>query len=242
MKRIIVVGASSGMGLRVARLFADMDFRVGVAARRIQPLLDLAAQYPNQIETAAIDVTAENADKLFLDLVDRLGGMDILLYSAGCGWNNPQLNPEFDSRTVRTNVDAFTAIISTAYRYFRDSKCPGHIAAITSIAGTKGIGISATYSASKRYQNIFLQSIEQLANQQKVDLRITDIRPGFVDTDLLDTASRHYPLLLNPDKVSQRIVKAILKRKRCVVIDNRWAVIVALWRLIPNAVWKHLKL
>jgi short-subunit dehydrogenase len=242
MKRIIVVGASSGMGERVAQLFAENGWLVGVAARRIDRLQAFAAQYSDRVTTAAIDVTSSTAESDFMSLIDRVGGMDVLLYSAGCGWNNPSLDTAFDSRTVRTNVDGFTTIISAAYRYFRDNKCRGQIAAITSIAGTKGIGISATYSASKRYQNTFLQSIEQLANQQKVDVRITDIRPGFVDTDLLDTAKNKYPLLMPVERVSQKIYKAIIKRRRCIVINRRWAVIVALWRLIPDALWRKFKL
>lgn len=242
MKRIIVVGASSGMGERVAQLFAENGWQVGVAARRIDRLQAFAAKYSGRVTTAAIDVTSSTAEANFMSLIDRVGGMDVLLYSAGCGWNNPSLDTAFDSRTVRTNVDGFTTIISAAYRYFRDNKCRGQIAAITSIAGTKGIGISATYSASKRYQNTFLQSIEQLANQQKVDVRITDIRPGFVDTDLLDTTKNKYPLLMPVERVSQKIYKAIIKRRRCIVINRRWAVIVALWRLIPNALWRKIRL
>ncbi len=121
--------------------------------------------------------------------------MDYMLYAAGCGWQNPELDTARDRSTLEVNVVGFTRIINAAYTYFRDTanRRPGHIAAITSVAGTKGIGISATYSASKRYQWTYLQALDQLAHIQHVDVAITDIRPGFVDTPLL-VHGKDYPI------------------------------------------------
>lgn len=243
MKKIVIIGASSGMGMRVAADFARLGWRVGVAARREDRLKELKEKYPDRIEYLTIDVTAPDAQERFYKLIELIDGMDYLLYAAGCGWRNPELDNSRDEECLGVNVLGFTRIINAAYKYFRDTANlhRGHIAAITSVAGTKGIGVSATYSASKRYQWSYLQAIDQLAHQQHVNVAITDIRPGFVDTPLL-AGNDPYPLEMSVDYVAPRLEKAMLRAKRVAVIDSRWAVVTALWKLIPDRLWRHIEI
>lgn len=243
---IIIVGASSGLGHAISRTYARRGWKVGVCARREDRLRELAAEFPGQVEWQTLDVTVPDSGRRFTDFVERLGGTDIVLYAAGCGWNNPYLRTEDDERTVATNVDGFTRIINAAFNWFADNQSASgvrpQLCAITSIAGTKGIGISATYSATKRYQNTYLQAISQLARTRHINLSVTDIRPGFIDTALLDTTAHHYPLLMNVDYATRRIVRAIDRRRRVAYIDWRWHAVVIGWRLIPSWIWRRLKL
>ncbi len=241
MKSIIIIGASSGIGRQVALIFVRMGWRVGVAARSLDKLLELQSTCPERIFCKDIDVTAPDAVERFEALVEQTGGMDAMLYCAGCGWSNPELDPALDRRTIDVNVSGFTAIVTAAYRYFRRRQIPGgRIAAIISVAGTKGLGVSAAYSATKRYQWTYLQALRQLASIQKVSVSITDIRPGFVDTDLLGHDRSSYPMLMSTAYVAPRIVRAILRRRSVAVIDSRWAVLTALWRMIPDVLWRRL--
>ncbi len=241
MKKIIIIGASSGMGMRIATDFARAGWRVGVAARRLDRLEEIKELYPNRVACSAIDVTAQDAVEKFEDLIETIDGMDILLYAAGCGWSNPDLDESKDLATIDVNVKGFTRIVNAAYRYFKATAnvSRGRIAVITSVAGVKGLGISAAYSATKRYQWTYLQALDQLAHMQHVNVSITDIRPGFVDTDLLDK-KRNYPMLMSIDYVAPRIERAIMKRRRVAVIDSRWRVVSGLWRVIPDCRWPHL--
>jgi len=243
MKKIIIIGASSGMGLRVATDFARLGWRVGVAARREKCLRELKSLYPDRIEYMTIDVTSDDAVSRFNRFVDRLDGMDYMLYAAGCGWRNPELDEARDEETVKVNVLGFTRIINAAYKYYKATANlhRGHIAAITSVAGTKGIGMSATYSASKRYQWNYLQAIDQLAHIQHVNVAVTDIRPGFVDTPLLDGA-KSYPMEMSVDYVAPRLESAIVSGRRIAVIDSRWAVVTALWSMVPDCLWRRLSI
>lgn len=241
MKKIIIIGASSGMGMRIATDFARAGWRVGVAARRLDRLESIKELYPDRVACSAIDVTAQDAVEKFEDLIEMIDGMDILLYAAGCGWSNPDLDEAKDMATIDVNVKGFTRIVNAAYRYFKATAnvSRGRIAVITSIAGVKGLGVSAAYSATKRYQWTYLQALDQLAHMQHVNVSITDIRPGFVDTDLLDK-KRSYPMLMSIDHVAPRIERAIMKRRRVAVIDSRWLIVSGLWRAIPNCLWPHL--
>ena len=240
MKRVIIIGASSGMGLEVARLLLDEGCRLGVAARREDRLETLKQEAPDRVETATIDVTAEDAASRLRALIDRMGGMDLFFYASGIGKQNRTLTPDIELNTVNTNGMGFTRMIGEAYRYFAE-RGEGHIAAITSIAGTKGLGPAPSYSATKAMQNVYLQALEQQANARNLKIHFTDIRPGFVDTDLLK-GDFHYPMMLKPDKVARQIVKAIKNTRHIKVIDWRYALMTALWRRIPRPLWRHLKL
>ena len=80
---IIIVGASSGIGMATAREFLRLGHRVGVAARRTAPLLALQAEYPAQVVCATIDINAPEAATQLLQLAEDLGGMDVYLHSSG---------------------------------------------------------------------------------------------------------------------------------------------------------------
>lgn len=235
MSKIVIVGASSGIGLEVARLFIQRGWTVGVAARRLDLLQTIGAADVEQI-----DVTSADAPEKLMQLVDRLGGMDLFFYASGIGKQNRELTPDIELATVETNGLGFTRMIGCAYRYFAQQG-RGHIAAITSIAGTKGLGPAPAYSATKAMQNVYLQALEQQANARKLDIRFTDIRPGFVDTALL-SGTFHYPMMLKPQAVAHEIVSAIEHHKHIRVIDWKYRILTAVWRRIPRCIWRRIKL
>lgn len=240
MKKAIILGASSGIGHEVARLFIAQGWVVGVAARRIDKLTDLQNLAPERVFTAQIDVTDEAAEASLQQLIERMGGLDLYFHATGIGWQNPSLEADKELKTMETNAVGFTRLVGCAYRYFANNG-GGHIACITSIAGTKGLGPAPAYSASKAMQNTYLQALEQLAISKLHNIHFTDIRPGFVDTPLLAGSSR-LPMLMTTEKVARSILKAVNSRRHVCVIDTRWAVLTFLWRLIPNWIWRRMKL
>ncbi len=241
MKRIVIVGATSGIGLKVAQIYAAAGWKVGIAGRSEDRLKELASRYPGCVEWERIDVTSEEVITRLHSLIAKLGGMDIYFHSSGIFYQNPSLDPAKEIATVQTNVEGFTRLITAAFRYFRENGGRGQIAAITSVAGTKGIGEAAAYSASKRYQQNYLEALEQLATIQKLAIRFTDIRPGWTRTPLLE-AGRNYPMSMDLDRVAALTVRAIRTRKRVAVIDLRWSLLTTLWRLLPSSLWTKLPL
>ena len=234
-KRAIVIGASSGIGKEVAQLLVKEGWTVGVAARRVELLQAIGA-----VETEAIDVTQKEATVKLRNLIERLGGMDLFFYASGIGKQNRELQENIELATMETNAVGFTRMIGEAYRYFAE-RGEGHIAAITSIAGTKGLGPAPAYSATKAMQNTYLEALEQLANAKGLKIRFTDIRPGFVDTALLND-DFHYPMMLKPEDVAKDIVKAIHAKKHVRIIDWRYRILTALWQMIPRWIWRRIKL
>lgn len=238
MKRAIIIGATSGIGKEVAKCLLQQGWNIGIAGRRESALRDFEAQDPYHIKTEALDVTQENAGEKLQSLIDKLGGMDLFLLSSGIGHQNRPLEADIELSTVRTNAEGFTRMVGAAFRHFRQQGS-GHLAIISSIAGTKGLGVAPAYSATKRFQNTYMDALEQLACLQKLNIRFTDIRPGFVATDLLNDG-KSYPLLMQPAAVGAHIVKALHRKKRVVIIDWRYAVLVFFWKMIPRFIWKRL--
>lgn len=241
MKKIVIMGASSGIGLRVAEEFASRGVKVGLAARLTKPMADLKARYPDMVEYMSIDVTKPDAPSRLGSLISKLGGMDIYFHVAGIGYENLKLDPQREVDIIATNAGGFARMLSTAYRYFRDTGNRGRIAAVTSVAGTNGIGRLSAYSASKKCAQTYMVALEQLAHEEGAHIRFTDIRPGWVRTPLLLEGVK-YPMEMTLDYAAPLIIKAIVKAPRVAVIDCRWNVVVGLWRQIPNALWTRLSI
>ena len=235
MKRAIVIGASSGIGQEVAKLLISQGWTVGVAARRIERMQGIGA-----VAVEQIDVTTGEATTALERLINKTGGMDLFFYASGIGKQNRELSEDIELATLETNGVGFTRMIGAAYRYFA-CHGGGHIAAITSIAGTKGLGPAPSYSATKALQNVYLQALEQQANSRGLNIRFTDIRPGFVDTALLSGDFR-YPLMLRPEKVAEEIVHAIKQRQHIRIIDWKYRLLTAFWRRVPRFAWRRFKL
>ena len=235
VRRAIVIGASSGIGLEVAKLLIEQGWTIGVAARRVELLQEIGAA-----AVELIVVTTDEATEALHRLIDKIGGMDLYFHVSGIGKQNRELKADIELATVQTNGVGFTRMIGEAYRYFANQG-NGHIAAITSIAGTKGLGPAPSYSATKALQNVYLQALEQQARSRGLDIRFTDIRPGFVDTALLSGDFR-YPMMLRPEKVAQEIVYAINHRKHIRVIDWKYRILTVCWRRIPRWIWRRIRL
>ena len=265
-KKAIVMGATSGIGMEVAKLLAAKGWQVGIAGRRIERLQALIAEGKTTLQGRTplqkgissdgevtsqggitcyqqIDVTSPNAPTQFLELIEKLGGMDLYFHSSGIGWQNNTLDIEKELKTVETNGSGFTRMVDTAFNWFathHQNNSTPRIACITSIAGTKGLGAAPAYSATKRFQNHYLECLSQQARMRHLPIAITDIRPGFVKTDLI--AGSSYPLQLKPEDVAKHIVNAIESGKEVKVIDWRYDILVFLWRLIPRWLWTRLRI
>ena len=236
MKKIVIMGASSGMGYGVAEALASRGVKVGIAARNIEPMKALKDKYPEFVEYAKIDITKPEAVSQLNDLIEELGGMDIYFHVAGIYSENLYLDPETDVKVAETNCCGFARMIDAAYRYFRSNKKKGHIAAITSVAGTRGIGRLAAYSSSKKFGQWYLDAVEQMSNAENTGITFTDIRPGWVRTPL-ENPNEDYPMNMTVDYVVPKIIKAIVRKYRVAVVDWRWNLFTGVWRSIPQAVW-----
>lgn len=231
LRKVMLVGASSGIGREMALWFAHRNWRVGVTGRREALLRDLADRFPDVVVPSAFDITEIGSLSGRLDeLAARLGGMDALVVAAGTGDLNPGLEPGVELGTAAVNVDAFTACVIWGFNHFRKrGGGGGRLAAITSVGGLTGEAAAPAYPASKAYQIMYLNSLRKLAKREKLDCRITDIRPGSVDTAMMKGEGHFW--ISSPEEAAALACRAVVKGKRIQYISRRWSAIGTALRL-----------
>lgn len=237
-KKAIIIGASSGIGRELARILTRNNYRVGITGRREHLLKELQNENPGQYIYRAFDIrdlskTAKNLN----ELIKELGGLDLLIMSSGIGYINLELDSEPEFQTIDTNVTAFTDVITFAYRYFLENK-KGHIVGITSIAALRGNKSAPAYNASKAYQVNYLEGLRQKSVSLKIPVYITDVRPGFVATEMAKGKNLFW--VASPKKAAKQIYRAIRRKKRKVYITKRWRIYAWLLRMFPAFMYEKI--
>src|SRR5688572_20493725 len=126
MKKVIVVGATSGIGKELAQLLVKNGFKVGITGRRTELLKELKLSNPDLFVSKTFDVTETNTIPQHLqELVNELGGLDLLVLSSGIGDLNKELDFEIEKRTIDVNVSGFTCVADWSFNYFWKQKS-GH--------------------------------------------------------------------------------------------------------------------
>lgn len=241
-KNVIIMGATSGIGEALAVRFAALGCDLAIAGRRADRLQAIASKISSEhnvrVIWSEIDVRREDAPLKISHLASEIGGVDLYIHAAGIGHENVELDPEIEMNTVDTNASGFVRCIDAVVTLLRSQGTGGQIAAISSVAATRGLGASPAYSATKALQAHYLEALRQMVNAKGWDIRITDIRPGFVDTPLLE--GKKYPMTLPLPYAADHIVKAILKKKTVAWIDWKYQLLCAAWVCLPKIAWENL--
>ena len=245
MKTAIIIGATSGIGRELAERLAQDGWKVGVAGRRADRLDALAAKHAEgAIIPQAMDITKDDACAALDNLLQKTGAPELFLHVSGIGKQNPDLDEKLEYEMMETNCTGMVRLVSHFINYVKtcgeySDLRKAHIAVVTSVAGTAGIGQAAAYSASKRMQMTYVSALAQLARMRHLPVRFSDIRPGFVATEILNP-NKEYPMMISVDKAATCILKGLRRKKRIITFDWRFRALVLLWKLIPRWLWERL--
>jgi len=238
MKKAIVIGATSGIGKGLAMILAENGYMVGITGRRYELLSELRDKKPGFFVPKAFDITdRESTTAKLKELTTELGGLDLLVIGAGTGALNEQLDFETEKRTIDTNVLGFTNIADWGFNYFRKQES-GHLVAISSLGGLRGSRHAPSYNATKSYQINYLEALRQKASFLKRPIFVTDIRPGFVDTNMAQGEGIFW--MATVEKAAKQIYNAIRKKKKIVYITKRWGLVAAILKRIPRFVYDRM--
>ena len=236
MQKIVIVGATSGIGRELSRLYADAGQLVGATGRRQELLYSLQLEYPNNIITECYDATGAGATAHLSSLVRKLGGLDLLIFNAGWGELTDCLDRGVDKATVDINVNAFLETIHFGWQYFLEQG-HGHLATVSSVASNRGNRHSPAYSAAKAFQSTYFEGLHIKTRKLDLPIHITDIQPGFVDTKMAK-GPRFWVAPVG--KAARQIVAAIEKKRWRVYITHRWWLIAKIFRFIPSWLYHRL--
>jgi short-subunit dehydrogenase len=234
MQKVIIIGASSGIGLELAKLFIKNGDQVGVTGRRCALLEQFASQFPSYVHTACFDVRDDKNIFHIESLINKLNGLDILIYNSGYGEVSQKLDWKIDQQTVETNVDGFVEIVNYAFNYFA-TQGHGQIAATSSIGSIRGNSWAPAYSASKAFMSVYMEGLHMKARKMKLNISVTDILPGFVKTKMAKGNKQFW--VVPVQKAVDQIFKAIKNKKRKVYVSKRWRIIAWLMKWAPYWVY-----
>ena len=238
-QKILITGASSGLGAGMARAFAAKGRDLALCARRTDRLDELKAEltgrYPGiNVAVAALDVNDhEQVPKVFAELSDELGGLDRIIVNAGIGkgarlgsgklWAN--------KATIETNLVAALVQIETAIEMFKKAGS-GHLVLISSVISARGVpGVRAAYAASKAGLSSLGESLT--AEYAKGPITVSTIEPGYIQSEM--TAKADTTMLMVDNETGVKAIVDAIEREpdRAAVPRWPWAPLVQIFRLLP---------
>ncbi len=241
-KKVLIIGGSSGLGRKLATIYASKGATVAVVARRGQLLNELKNENP-----AILIRQADMADPSILsvigEMIHEMNGLDLLIMCASIIHFNPELHFPPEEETIDVNVKGFVRIVSLIWNYFK-TQGGGQIAGVTSIAAIRGNKMAPAYHASKSFQHIYLESLRVRAGFEKTNIYITELIPGFMDTAMGKSERSFW--VSSVEKAADQAYSAIENKRKRVFITKRWKLVYFIQKYMPiflydgivNGKWK----
>jgi short-subunit dehydrogenase len=239
VKRILITGATSGIGYALAENLAQSGWKVVVSGRRAERLDALKQHFPDAIFPLVCDVTDVAAARRHVrDAAAMLGGLDAVVVNSGVGNRNIKHEWEPDFAVIATNIAGFSACAHEALFLFKEQGF-GHLLGVSSVAGHIALARSAAYTASKAYVSNYLRGLRMRAARWSPRISITDVRPGFVATEMTAGLKGMF-WTISAEKAAIYLAEALDSQPTVLYLPRRWAIVSVFLRLIPDFFLKRI--
>ncbi len=238
-QKILITGASSGLGAGMARTFAAMGRDLALCARRLDRLEELKAEinlrHPDvTVAVAELDVNDhQRVPEVFTALAGEIGGVDCVIVNAGIGKGAPLGSGKLwaNKATIETNLVAALVQIETALEMFTKQGY-GHLVLISSVLGNKGVaGVKAAYAASKAGVSSLGESLR--AEYASGPIKVTVLEPGYIESEMTAQSASTMLMVDNQTGVAKMVGVIEKERGRAIVPGWPWIPLVALFRALP---------
>ena len=233
---ILIIGATSDIGKELLSQYVKQEHKVIACGRRENILNEFqklnAAVKGVRLDICDIDSTSQTISGLFAQT-----RIDIAIVTAGIGDLNPTLDNTIELNTLQTNVAAWTNCVDLLYKSF-EKQGFGHLVLITSVGGLRGEPAAPAYSASKAYQMNYAEALKKKAFKNLPSLRITEVRPGLVDTAMAKGDGLFWVMPTNV--VVKQILRAINKKQATCIVTKRWRIVHFIMRFLPWGLYKRI--
>lgn len=237
IKKAIIIGATTGIGEALAQLLIRNNYKVGITGIENEIIKNIEESSSSNLKIKKLDCISGNCSEILAEFIDDLGGLDLLIFSAGIGNLNKDLGFKVENRANKVNVLGFTEIADWCYRFF-EKQGYGHFVSISSIAGLWGYWKAPAYHAAKAYQINYLEALRQKAIKSGKSICISDIRPGFVDTKMSKDKKRIW--VISREKAANEIYETIKRRRSVCYCSTRWQVAAFIIKYTPS--WVRIRM
>lgn len=238
--RALITGASSGIGLALAKDLSQRGYEVALLARRGELLEKLARELKTRAAFVACDVTDVVAVGRAVRTLERqLGPFDLAIANAGIriAGHATNFNVRDAEQTIRVNLLGMLYLFGAVIPGMVERR-HGRFVGIASMAGLRGTPLGATYSASKSAMQVFLEASRiELA---PYGIGVTIVNPGFIATPLTVTNNFEMPLLMRTDRAAKIIVNGIERGTRVVEFPWRMSLLMHTIRHLPDPLYDRL--
>ena len=234
MKKAIIIGGTSGIGFELAKILLANGYKVGVTGIENTIIQDLQHSEHKNLEVKYLNCLENEPSKKITEFIEIVGGLDLLILSAGIGNLNRNRGFDAENKANQLNVLAFTEIADYSYRFF-ENQGHGHFIAITSVSGLFGSCVAPAYHAAKSYQITYLEGLCQKARKARLagkSVHVTDIRPGYVLTPMTEGKKMFWAA--TTEKAGKQIYKNIKNKKEFAYVSRRWLIVALLIKALPN--------
>lgn len=246
-KKAIIIGASSGMGRELAKILATEGYIVGLAARRLELLQKLQQEIPTQSYIKQIDAyQPEKAVKDLENLITQMQGVDLLIISitGARDIDTTDRNWKSDKPLLDVDVVGFFALARTGLNFF-EKQGNGHLVGFSSIDGLRGIASCPAYSAAKAFCSRYLEAERNRCIQNNIPITITDVMPGWVNsqelsTELLKSKNPKAYWIDSLSEATKEIFAAIKNKASIAYSSKRWQEVVDMIKIMPDALYNAL--
>lgn len=239
MKTVFITGGTTGIGMELAKLYAEKGWKVGVCGRDRMKFEESFQVARDNVTFYKVDVANREELKAAIADFSKSIGLDLLIANAGIGYAFKTKIPDFEwsYRMVHVNLLG----VMYAFEAALDVMIPrskGQLVAISSIAGYNGLpGVSA-YSATKAAVQKYCESLH--LDLRQFNINVTTICPGFVDTPLTQANQHPMPFLVKAPKAANLIYRAVEKKKMIYAFPFFFSSIVRILGILPRTWYRAL--
>ena len=231
--KILITGASSGLGAELARQYASAENELILLARREDKLFKLRSELFEKVKSIDIVVADVTAFEVLQEKIKSIGAVDMVILNAGVSLGHSGDIPTIEEfkNLYDVNVLSNHAILEILLPLFKERKS-GKIVFISSLASLFTMPSSKVYSSSKRALNAYAEGIRY--KYKKDGIKVVNILPGFIKSELTDKNEFNMPFLLETNEGVKRIIRAIEKEKRVYAFPLRFYLIISFLNLLPH--------
>lgn len=246
MTSVVIVGATSAIAAATSRVYAAAGAQLFLVARDPERLdvvaADLRVRGATRVDTLAADLLAcDHHPALVAAAVDACGTVDMVLIAHGVLPEQAVVERDAAAAVASLRVNLLSVIaLATEFSAPLEAQGNGTLAVISSVAGDRGRQSNYVYGAAKSGVDTYMQGLRNRLYGAGVN--VLTVKPGLVATPMTQHLRTTGPLWARPDDIAAGIVKAVERRRSVVYLPRYWALIMWVVRILPEPLFKRLKL